>query len=187
MPEKNEQKSTDMHSFRLIHGSSADQKADVVGNAANKYLAQGGGICGVIFGKAGANELAKACREYKTPLKDGAAVITPAFGLKNVKYIIHAVGPDFRVTPKAFRELFDAYYNSLVVLQDNGLHSISFPLISSSIFAGNLPDPVTESTKQCMRAYYAFVSDWPEYAIDVTLCAFTDKEMKEAEEEYRKH
>ncbi len=187
MPAENKQKSTDMHSFRLVHGSCADQKADVVVNAANKYLAQGGGICGVIFGKAGANELAKACREYKTPLKDGAAVITPAFGLKNAKYIIHAVGPDFRVTPVAFRELFDAYYNSLVVLKDNGLHSISFPLISSSIFAGNLPDPVAESTKQCMRAYDAFVSDWPEYAIDVTLCAFTDKEMKEAEEEYRKH
>ena len=49
-------------------------------------------------------ELTAACQGYKTPLKDGEAVITPAFGLKNDKAIIHSVGPDFGSTPKAFRE-----------------------------------------------------------------------------------
>ncbi len=173
-----------MSKIQLLHGSCADQKADAIVNAANKYLAHGGGICGVIFNKAGAAELTKACREYKTPLADGSAVITPAFGLKNAKYIIHAVGPDFGVTPKAFKELFDAYYNSLVVLKENGLHSISFPLISSGIFGGNLPNPVAESTKQCVRAYNTFVRDYPDYDVEVMLCAFTDKEMKNAEEEF---
>ena len=33
-----------------------------------------------------------------TPVKDGNAVITPAFNMKNAKFIIHAVGPDFRQT-----------------------------------------------------------------------------------------
>ena len=175
-----------MHKLQLIHGSCADQKAEAVVNAANKYLAHGGGICGVIFSKAGPSELAAACRQYKTPLADGSAVITPAFGLKNAKYIIHAVGPDFGSKPHAFKELFDAYYNSLVVLKDNGLHSISFPLISSSIFGGNLPNPVAESTKQCIRAYNTFIREYPDYDVEVMLCAFTDKEMKNAEEEFEK-
>ena len=113
-----------MSTIRLIHGSCADQKADAVVNAANNGLWAGSGICGVIFQKAGKAQLTAACAQYKTPLKDGSAVITPAFQMKNFKYIIHAVGPDFRLTPSAFRELFEAYYNSLMVLKDNGLHRL---------------------------------------------------------------
>ena len=40
------------------------------------------------------------------------------------------------------------------------------PLISSGIFAGNLPNPVEESAKQCCRAYKKFIQDYPEYDID---------------------
>ena len=76
-----------MSNLKLIHGSCAEQAADVVVNA----------------------------------------VITSACKMKNAKYIIHAVGPDFRITQTAFLELFNAYYNSLVLLKDNNLHSISFP------------------------------------------------------------
>ena len=124
--------------------------------------------------------LTAACAKHKTPLKDGSAVITPAFKIKNAKHIIHAVGPDFGRTPKAFKELFDAYYNSLYVLMDNDLHSISFPLISSGIFGGSLVNPVAESTKQCCRAYLKFISDYPDYSVDVKLCAFSSQEMQEA-------
>ncbi len=125
--------------------------------------------------------LTAACKEYKTPLKDGSAVITPAFQMKNAKHIIHAVGPDFGRTPNAFKKLFDAYYNSLCVLKDAGLHSISFPLISSGLFGGCLADPAGESTKQCCRAYLKFCSDYAEYPIDVKLCAFSAKELQSAQ------
>ena len=111
----------------LINDSCANQTVDVVVNAANSGLWAGGGICGVIFKKAGMRELTDACNRHQTPVKDGGAVITPAFNLKNAKAIIHAVGPDFGRTPSAFKELFEAYYNSLVVLKENGYHSISFP------------------------------------------------------------
>lgn len=170
-----------MSKLVLIHGSCADQQADAVVNAANSGLWAGGGICGVIFSKAGRSDLTAACAEYQTPLKDGSAVITPAFRMTNAQYIIHAVGPDFSITPAAFRELFDAYYNSLCVLMNHGLHSISFPLISSGIFGGSLANPVAESTKQCCRAYRKFVSDYPDYEITVKLCAFSSKEMAEAQ------
>lgn len=169
-----------MSRIELVNGSCADQKVDIVVNAANDGLWAGGGICGVIFKKAGLTQLTAACKKYKTPLKDGSAVITPAFNLTNAVSIIHAVGPDFSRTPKAFKKLFDAYYNSLHVMMDNGFHSISFPLISSGIFGGSLSNPVAESTKQCCRAYLKFVTDYPSYDVDVRLCAFSAKEMQEA-------
>lgn len=169
-----------MNKIVLLNASCADQSVDAVVNAANSGLWAGGGICGVIFKKAGIAALTAACAKYRTPLKDGSAVITPAFNMTNARYIIHAVGPDFGRTPKAFKELFEAYYNSLCVLKDNGLHSISFPLISSGIFGGTLPNPAAESTKQCCRAYNKFVSDFPDYPVDVKLCAFSVREMQEA-------
>lgn len=171
-----------MSKIALINASCADQVVDAVVNAANNGLWEGGGICGVIFNKAGSYELRNACSKYSTPLKDGAAVITPAFKMKNAKHIIHAVGPDFNRTPKAFKELFDAYYNSLCVLKDNGLHSIAFPLISAGIFGVNLDNPAAESTKQCCRAYAKFVSDYPDYCVDVKLCAFSAGEMGSAQQ-----
>lgn len=170
-----------MSKIVLINASCADQTVDAVVNAANDGLRAGGGICGVIFKKAGTAALTAACKKYQTPLKDGSVVITPAFNMTNAKYIIHAVGPDFGRTPKAFKELFDAYYNSLQVLMDNELHSISLPLISSGIFGGNLVNPVAESTKQCCRAYLKFITDFPNYPVDVKLCAFSAKEMQDAQ------
>ena len=173
-----------MSQINLLHASCADQNADVIVNAANRYLAAGGGICGVIFSKAGYDKLQAACDEYKRPLSDGDAAITPAFNMSNAKAIIHAVGPNFGVTPNAFKELFNAYYNSLVVMKDNGYHSISFPLISASIFGGALADAPGESTKQCCEAYKQFINDYPDYEIDVVLCAFTDNEYESAKKAF---
>lgn len=173
-----------MSRIKLINASCADQTADAVVNAANAGLWAGGGICGVIFRKAGLSELTAACRKYKTPLNDGDAVITPAFNMTNAKAVIHAVGPDFAVTPNAFKELFDAYYNSLKVLMENNYHSISFPLISAGIYGGSLEKPAAESAGQCLRAYRQFITDHPDYEIDVKLCAYTDSEMREAAGEF---
>ena len=169
-----------MSRIQLINGSSVTQKADAIVNAANRYLAAGGGVCGAIFSMAGMQELTAACSKIKTPLRDGEVAITPAFNITSARYIIHAVGPNFAVTPTAFKELYMAYYNSLLELKNNDLHSISFPLISSGIFGGDLPDPAGESTKQCIRAYKSFVKEYPDYDIDVKLCAFSPREMQSA-------
>lgn len=173
--------------IRQKQGSCVNENADAVVNAANRNLLAGGGICGAIFAKAGYSELADACKKIKTPLADGDAAITPAFGIKNAKYIIHAVGPDFGVTPDAFKALFNAYYNSLCVLKENGLHSIAFPLISAGIFGGALPDPAYESTKQCCRAYSAFVADNPGYEIEVALCAYSSDENESSAAAFLKY
>lgn len=165
---------------KLVHGSCLDLEVDIVVNAANRYLVSGGGICGAIFNQAGYEELNNACKQIKTPLNDGDAIITSAFNIKNAKYIIHAVGPNFEQTPNAFDKLFNSYYNSFRILKENNLHSISFPLISAGIFGGNLENPVKESTKQFINAYNKFINDFPEYELQAYLCAFTRKEYEEA-------
>ena len=165
-----------MSKIEIINASSVDQVVDAVVNAANIFLEAGGGVCGAIFNKAGYKELTEACSHIKTPLNDGDAVITPAFNITNTKYIIHAVGPDFGRTPNKFDELFNAYYNSLKLLKENNLHSISFPLISSGIFGGSLNDPEVISSKMCIKAYEKFIEENKDYEIDVKLCAYTKNE-----------
>ena len=169
-----------MSSLNIIKGSCIDQNVDAIVNAANDMLLNGGGVCGAIFTKAGWRELADACSKYKTPLNDGDAVITPAFNITNTKAIIHAVGPDFNRRTASIDNLFNAYYNSLKVLMDNELHSISFPLISSGLFGGTLDNPVRVSTRNCIDAYNKFIKDYPDYNIEVLLCAFNDNEYNEA-------
>lgn len=171
-----------MNDFKLINGSSIEQEVDAIVNAANGYMMHGGGVARAILLKAG-EELNIACREYNLPIKDGEVIVTPAFNIKNAKIIIHAVGPDFNRTPKAYNELFNAYYNSLISLKENGYHSISFPLISSGIFGGNLDNPVRESAKQCFEAYNKFINDFPNYGIDVKLCAYSSSEYIDAKKE----
>lgn len=168
-----------MSTIRLIHGSCADQEADAVVNAANRYLAAGGGICGVIFSRAGYAALQDACEQYALPLQDGDAVVTPAFGLQNAKCIIHAVGPNFSKTPGAVDALFQAYCNCFLRLRENGLHSISFPLLSAGIFSGNLQQPAAVSAGECVKAYRAFVAQNPDYDITVMLCAYSQAQYQE--------
>lgn len=176
-----------MSKIELINDSSAEQQVDALVNAANRMLMSGGGICGVLFKRAGYLELTNACKAYDVPLNDGEAVITPAFNIVNAKYIIHAVGPDFSCTPTAFDKLYSAYYNSLLILKENNLHSIAFPLISSGIFGGNLPNPVKTSIEQCIKAYEKFEEEYKEYEISVKICAYSLDEMKEAQEVFKKY
>ena len=173
-----------MQSIELLHASCADQEVDAVVNAANGFLAAGTGICGVIFEKAGEDELTEACDQIDKPVEDGQAVMTPAFGIKNAKAIIHAVGPDFSYTPDAFDKLFDAYYNSLMVLKEHDYHSIAFPLISAGVFGIELDNPVGVSTEYCIKAYNAFTTEYPDYDLKLILCAFMSAEYEEAKKQF---
>ena len=167
-----------MSNIRLINASCVDQEVDAIVNAANKYLYSGGGICGEIFRRNGI-DLEEACSKINTPLNDGEAVITPSFNMPNTKYIIHAVGPNFNITPNSFKELFNAYYNSLLVLKNNNLHTIAFPLISSGIYGGKLDNPAKISANTCKQAYDKFIKEYKDYNIEVLLCAYTKKEMQD--------
>ncbi len=67
-------------------------------NAANSALKAGGGVCGAIFRAAGSEALSRAC-DAVGHCATGEAVITPAFGIKTARYIVHAVGPVLQRLP----------------------------------------------------------------------------------------
>lgn len=82
---------------------SSELQADVIVNAANPSLAEGidgnnktkgenlgGGVCGVIFKKAGVDELGKECKKVARTLRGGVlspgeAIVTSPCGLKSLK------------------------------------------------------------------------------------------------------
>lgn len=110
---------------------------DAIVNAANSELAEGGGVCGLIFAACGRSKLAQAC----APLgrcEVGSAVITPSFDLVayGTSQIIHAVGPrwDDRHPSKCDEQLASAYRSSLVLAEQQGIQTVAFPAISTGIF-----------------------------------------------------
>ena len=83
-----------MRGIHILKTGITSLNTDALVNAANEGLWNGGGVCGIIFKAAGANELQAACNAIGG-CKTGSAVITPGFNLKS-KYIIHAVGPQWQ-------------------------------------------------------------------------------------------
>lgn len=113
---------------------------EAVVNAANKQLPWPcGGVCNVIYTAAGAQKLNEYVQQNlapQLPLEVGQAVITPSFNLTQlgIKYIIHAVGPDCRISEDVSK-IKDAYSNSIALAQQYKINSLVFPAISVGIFA----------------------------------------------------
>lgn len=121
-------------SFHIARKDITAMHVDAVVNAANTQLQMGGGVCGAIFRRAGAQKLQEAC-DRLAPIHTGEAVITPGFALP-AEYIIHAAGPIYRPSQKeqCRQELISAYQNSLQLAAEYHCKSIAFPLISAGIY-----------------------------------------------------
>jgi O-acetyl-ADP-ribose deacetylase (regulator of RNase III) len=119
--------------FQIVRDNIVHRKTDAVVNAANARLTAGGGVCGSIFDAAGYEELQKECSAIGH-CDVGGAVITKGYKLP-AKYIIHAVGPVWQGGNHHEEMLLrSCYLKALNLAKENGLESISFPLISSGIF-----------------------------------------------------
>ncbi|MFC1660002.1 macro domain-containing protein [Gemmatimonadota bacterium] len=125
------------------------EPVDAIVNAANGRLAHGGGVAAAISQAAG-DELDQDGRAYleeNGPIPTGEAVVTSA-GKLEFKGVIHAVGPRLGEGDEA-EKLTQAVSNSLLRAHERGWASLSFPAISSGIFA--VPPEL------CARAYVAGV------------------------------
>ncbi|MBQ9921819.1 MAG: macro domain-containing protein [Clostridia bacterium] len=119
--------------FELIRNDITNIEADAIVNAANNKLLPGSGVCGAIYAAAGREKLLKACSKIGF-CETGEAVITPGFDSK-AKYIIHTAGPVYGKNPGLEKnQLYNCYFNSLMLARKKRLRSIAFPLISSGIY-----------------------------------------------------
>jgi O-acetyl-ADP-ribose deacetylase len=120
---------------------------EAIVNAANGHLAHGGGVAGIIARAAGPELQAESDRivAERGPLATGSAVVTTA-GKLPFKGVIHAVGPrqgEGDEEAKLVRALSAAF----ACARERGWDSVSFPAVSSGIFAVPL--------EVCARAYLA--------------------------------
>jgi O-acetyl-ADP-ribose deacetylase (regulator of RNase III) len=110
---------------------------DAIVNAANKYLAHGGGVALAIARKGGPLIQAESAElvAKRGPLETGDAVITGG-GKLPARFVIHTVGPVWNEhsPADADRLLREAVQSSLALAEEQGLKSIAFPAISTGIY-----------------------------------------------------
>ena len=138
--------------FQVVRGDLLKEPVDAIVNAANGHLAHGGGVAAVISRAAGPAlqaECERIVRE-RGPLPTGGAVASGA-GKLPFKGVIHAVGPR-QGEGEEEQKLVHALGAAFRCADDAGWASLSFPAVSSGIFA--VPLPV------CARAYDAAVRAW---------------------------
>jgi O-acetyl-ADP-ribose deacetylase len=137
--------------FQVVQGNLLEEPVDAIVNAANGLLAHGGGVAGIISRAAGPalqEESDRVVRE-RGPFPTGSAVVTGAGNLP-FKGVIHAVGPrhgEGQEEEKLVRALGSAF----ACAHERGWHSVSFPAVSSGIFA--VPLDI------CARAYLKSVRE----------------------------
>ena len=117
--------------LRVVRGDITVQPVDAIVTAANSALRGGGGVDGAVHAAAGP-ELLEACRVL-APCAAGSAVVTPAFALSPIKWVIHAVGPVYQ-GPADADTLASAYVSSLMCADQVGARSVAFPAISTGVY-----------------------------------------------------
>jgi len=158
------------------------ENVDAIVNAANSLLCGGGGVDGAIHRAAGPL-LLERCKEIISKIKrldPGGAVITESFGIKNVKYIIHTVGPVWR--GGSYNEeytLFKCYENSFKLAMDNKIKTISFPSISTGAYGY----PVEKASLIAIKSAIKFNG----YFDEIHFVLFSDYDLKVYEREFKKY
>lgn len=120
----------------LARGDITTFSADAIVNAANAYLAPGGGVSGAIH-RAGGPELTEECADLSLKrglLSTGESVITGGHQLP-AAHVIHALGPIWHAGESGEAAALARTYRGAIELADeNGLATVAFPSISTGIF-----------------------------------------------------
>ena len=166
----------------IKRGDIVLEEVDAIVNAANSRLCGGGGVDGAIHRAAGPMLLEK-CREIISKigyLNPGEAVITPAYNIKNVNYIIHTVGPVWRGGEYGEAEILrKAYVNSLIIAWDNNIKTIAFPSISTGAYGY----PVEKAAKVAIASLIEYLPFFDE----IRMVLFSQDDFAIYEREYQKY
>jgi O-acetyl-ADP-ribose deacetylase len=120
--------------LEIVHGDITIESVDAIVNAANKRLAHGGGVAGIISRRGGPD----IQRESNIWVREHGPVSheRPAFtgaGKLPCRFVIHAVGPVWGSVDEQAK-LAAAVRGSLECAEKLNLSSISLPAISTGIF-----------------------------------------------------
>jgi O-acetyl-ADP-ribose deacetylase len=120
--------------LELVVGDITEQDTDAIVNAANRWLAGGGGVDGAIHRAGGPGIMAETQQKYPQGCPTGGAVITAAGNLR-ARHVIHAVGPIWSGGQEGEEELLaSAYRRSLEIAVENACQSIAFPSLSTGAY-----------------------------------------------------
>jgi O-acetyl-ADP-ribose deacetylase (regulator of RNase III) len=155
--------------IEFVRGDITTFAADAIVNAANASLAGGGGVDGAIH-RAGGPQITEACRAIGG-CPTGSAVITTS-GRLPARYVIHAVAPRYRGTPRDAELLGCAYAESLERAKERGLAWIAFP----SLGTGAYGYPVAEAAAVAVAAVRAHLAG-PTSIERVTFVLFSDADL----------
>ncbi|OBT90536.1 hypothetical protein VE02_00977 [Pseudogymnoascus sp. 03VT05] len=130
----------------IFRGNITRLQVDAIVNAANKYLAGGGGVDGAIHAAAG-HGLLEECSTLGG-CKTGSAKITGAYELPCRK-VIHAVGPVYSRSDreKSAELLASCYTTSLQLAVDNDCKTIVFSGLSTGVYGYPSQDAASVATK----------------------------------------
>ncbi len=137
----------------IKEGDITTAPVNAVVNAANAMMLGGGGVDGAIH-KAAGPKLLEACRRVKSVngirCPAGEARVTPGFNLQ-ADFIIHTVGPRYKIDPTPEKLLTAAYENSLMLALENNCRSIAFPAISCGAYGYPAEEAASISLSVCNR------------------------------------
>jgi len=140
----------------IIQGDITKQDTDAIVNAANSGLMGGGGVDGAIH-RAGGPAILEECKiivERQGRLPAGQAVITTG-GRMKARHVIHTVGPIWLGGGQQEPDLLaSAYRESLKLVADNNLTSVSFPSISTGAYSY----PIDQAARIALKEIITFLS-----------------------------
>lgn len=162
--------------IKLVQGDISEVDTDVVVNAANAQLILGGGVAGAIRRKGGP-KIQEECNKIGGTFV-GSAVITTGGNLK-AKYVIHAVGPRMG-EGKEDEKLRIATINSLKLMDDKRLKTITFPAISTGIFGY----PIDKCAKIMLTTTKEYITSNTQIT-EVIFCLYSKKDYEIFEKELK--
>ena len=140
-----------------------EEDVDVIVNAANSRLDHGAGVAGALS-KASRGELQRASDTYVRnygQIPVGGAAVTSAGGKLKCKRVIHAVGPiaSSQMNDLACSQLiYQAITNSLIEGEKMRAASISFPPLSTGIYAVNKSLAADAIFQAILKYHYTYNS-----------------------------